>query len=128
MSAVETRTPKIPGPDHPISISADAQHIVVSIGAKVVADTRGALALREASYPVVHYIPRGDVHMDLLEKTQHKTYCPYKGECSYYSIPSGGTKSVNAVWSYEHPYAAVGQIEGFMAFYRDRVDSIEVTP
>jgi uncharacterized protein (DUF427 family) len=125
---MQTRTPKIPGPDHPISITADTQHIVVSIAGQAVADTRGALALREASYPVVHYIPRADVKMELLEKTQHKTYCPYKGECSYYSIPSGGSKSVNAIWSYEHPYAAVGKIEGFMAFYRERVDSIDVKP
>jgi uncharacterized protein (DUF427 family) len=128
MSAMENRTPKIPGPDHPISITAAAQHIVVSVADRVIADTRGALALREASYPVVHYIPRADVKMDLLEKTEHKTYCPYKGECSYYSIPSGGQKSVNAIWSYEHPYPAVGEIEGFLAFYRDRVDSMDVIP
>jgi uncharacterized protein (DUF427 family) len=128
MSAMTERTPKIPGPDHPISIAADAQHIVVSVAGRVIADTHGALALREASYPVVHYIPRADVKMELLEKTQHKTYCPYKGECSYYSIPSGGQKSANAIWSYEDPYAAVGEIRGFLAFYRERVDAFQVNP
>jgi uncharacterized protein (DUF427 family) len=66
--------------------------------------------------------------MELLEKTQHKTYCPYKGECSYYSIPSGGQKSANAIWSYEDPYAAVGEIRGFLAFYRERVDAFQVNP
>ncbi len=125
---MDNRTPKIPGPDHPISITAEPQHIVVSVSGQIIADTRGALALREASYPVVYYIPRADVKMELLEKTQHKTYCPYKGECSYYSIPSGAQKSVNAIWSYEHPYAAVGEIAGFLAFYRDRVDAVDVTP
>jgi uncharacterized protein (DUF427 family) len=118
------RTPKTPGPDHPISITPDPRHITVSVAGKVIAETRRALALREANYPVVHYIPRADVKLELLEKTQHQTYCPYKGDCSYYSVPAGGTKSVNAIWSYEQPYPAVGEIEGFMAFYRDRVDSI----
>ena len=122
------RIPKIPGADHPISIAPEPRHITVSVAGRIVADTRGALALKEASYPVVHYIPRADVKMSLLEKTAHQTYCPYKGECSYYSIPSGGQKSVNAIWSYEHPYAAVGEIEGYMAFYRDRVDSVAQDP
>jgi uncharacterized protein (DUF427 family) len=122
------RTAKIPGPEHPISITPEPRHITVSVAGRIVADTRGALALAEASYPVVHYIPRADVKMELLEKTAHQTYCPYKGECSYYSIPSGGRKSVNAIWSYEHPYPAVGEIEGYMAFYPDRVDSVAQDP
>jgi uncharacterized protein (DUF427 family) len=122
------RTPKLPGPDHPISIVADPRHVTVSVAGQIVADSRGALGLSEASYPVVHYIPRADVNMALLEKTGLKTYCPYKGECSYYSIPAGGPKSVNAIWSYEQPYAAVGQIAEYMAFYRDRVDSVVLTP
>ena len=83
-----------------------------------------ALLLREAQYPPVLYIPRADADMALLERTNHSTYCPYKGDCSYYSIPIGGSKSINAVWTYEDPYAAVAQIKGHLAFYRDRVDSI----
>jgi uncharacterized protein (DUF427 family) len=122
------RTPKLPGPDHPISITPEPRHITVSVAGKIIADTRGALALKEASYAAVHYIPRADVKMELLEKTAQQTYCPYKGECSYYSIPCGGQKSVNAIWSYEHPYPAVGEIEGYMAFYRDRVDCVAQDP
>jgi uncharacterized protein (DUF427 family) len=73
----------------------------------------------------VLYVPREDVDMTKLERTLHTTYCPYKGECSYYSIPSGGQKAANAVWSYETPYDAVASIKDHLAFYRDRVDSFE---
>ncbi|CAM2151956.1 DUF427 domain-containing protein [Pararobbsia alpina] len=121
------RTVKIPGPDHPITIEPNGSHIVVKLAGKVIADTRKALTLREANYPPVQYIPRNDVDMTLLERTDHQTYCPYKGECSYYSIPAGGDRSVNAVWTYEAPYSAVADIRNYVAFYPDRVDSIEVT-
>jgi uncharacterized protein (DUF427 family) len=116
---------KIPGPDHPITIEPSRTRIVVSVAGRVVADTREAMTLREASYPPVLYIPRKDVDMSLLERTDHGTYCPYKGDCAYYSIPLGGTRSSNAVWTYEAPYAAVAEIKGHLAFYPDRVDAIE---
>jgi uncharacterized protein (DUF427 family) len=122
------RTVKIPGPDHPITISRSASHIVVKAGGRVIADSTEALALREASYPEVLYVPRKDVDMSLLERTSHSTYCPYKGECSYYSIPAGGDKAVNAIWTYESPYDAVSEIKEHLAFYPDRVDSIEIKP
>ena len=117
---------RIPGPDHPITIERNPAHITVTVGGKVIADTREALMLREASYPAVHYIPRKDVNMSLLERTQQSTYCPYKGDCSYYSIPSGGTRSVNAVWTYEAAYPAVAAINEYLAFYPDRVDKIDI--
>jgi uncharacterized protein (DUF427 family) len=116
---------KIPGPDHPITIAANPLRVVVSAGGRVVADTREALTLREAGYRAVLYIPRKDVDMSLLQRTDHATYCPYKGDCAYYSIPSGGERSVNAVWTYEAPYAAVAGIKDHVAFYPDRVDAIE---
>jgi uncharacterized protein (DUF427 family) len=116
---------KTPGPDHPITIERNPARIVVSVGGRVVADTRDALTLREASYPPVQYIPRKDVDMSLLARTERATYCPYKGDCAYYSIPLGGQRSVNAVWTYEAPYAAVAEIKGHLAFYPDRVDAIE---
>ncbi len=117
---------KVPGPEHPITITPDPAHVVVSVAGRVVADTRAALTLREAAYKPVHYIPRGDVDMSLLERTSHTTYCPYKGDCTYYSIPAGGERSVNAVWSYEAPYPAVAAIKDYVAFYPNRVDAIEV--
>lgn len=119
------KTIKQPGPDHPITVQANAAHIVVSAGGKVIADTRQALTLQEAAYPPVQYIPRKDVDMTLLQRTEHSTYCPYKGDCSYYSIPAGGERLANAVWTYEHPYPAVASIEGYLAFYPDRVDIVQ---
>ena len=115
---------RIPGPDHPISITRNPRRVVVTLGGKVVADTRDALTLREASYPPVQYIPRQDVDMALLVRTDHATYCPYKGEASYYSLPSGGARSVNAVWTYESAHPAVAAIQDHLAFYPDRVDGI----
>ena len=115
---------KNPGPDHSISIQHNRARVVVSVAGRVIADTRNALALREADYPAVQYIPREDVDLTQLERTNHATYCPYKGDSNYYSITAGGKKSVNAVWTYEDPYPAVAQIKDHVAFYPDRVDEI----
>jgi len=115
---------RLPGPDHPISIRRNPARVVVSVASRVVADTRNALTLREATYPPVEYIPRKDVDFSQLERTDHATCCPYKGDCNYSSVPAGGRKSVNAVWSYEDPFPAVAQIRGYVAFYPERVDEI----
>jgi len=115
---------RVPDSDHPISIERNPARVVVSVAGHVIADTGNALTLREADYPAVQYIPRKDVDFSQLERTDHATYCPYKGDCSYYSIPAGGEKSVNAVWSYENPFPAVAQIKDRIAFYPDRVDEI----
>src|SRR6202795_4114301 len=123
---MNTKPIKIPGPDHPITITPTKGQVRVSVNGKRLADTHEALTLKEAAYPPVQYIPRKDVDMTQLRRTAHATYCPYKGECAYYSIPSGGERSVNAVWTYENPYEAVAQIKDHVAFYPDRVDAIEV--
>jgi uncharacterized protein (DUF427 family) len=115
---------KILGPDHPISIAANPSRVVVTVGGEVIADTRDALTLHEASYPAVQYIPRRDVDMAALKRSVHTTYCPYKGDASYYSIPAGGDRCLNAVWTYENPFEAVAQIKDYVAFYPDRVDEI----
>src|SRR5882762_6971755 len=115
---------KIPGPNHPISIHPNPDRVVVSVAGQVIAETRNALTLRESDYSPVQYIPREDVDFTQLEQTDHATYCPYKGDCGYFSIPAGGEKSVNAVWTYENPYPAVAQIKGHIAFYPDKVDEI----
>ena len=115
---------RIPGPDHPISIERNPARVIVFVAGHAIADTRNAVTLREADYPPVQYIPREDVELSQLERTDHATYCPYKGDSSYYSVPAGGKKSVNAVWTYEDPYPAVAQIKGHVAFYPDRVDEI----
>jgi len=119
------RTIKIPGPDHPITIERNAARVVVMLADKVIASTAAALTLREARYPAVQYIPRQDVNMTVLARSTTRTYCPYKGEASYYSIPDGGERSVDAIWTYEAPYDAVAEIKNYLAFYPDRVDAIE---
>lgn len=122
-----SKSVKIPGPDHPITIAPTGGRVVVRAGGRVVADSLSALTLTEGSYPPVQYIPRGDVDMTLLVATDHTTHCPYKGDASYFSIPAGGDRAANAVWSYETPHDAVARIAGHVAFYPNRVDAIEVT-
>jgi len=131
MSELKDPTPKtikIPGPDHPIAIARNANRVVVKVAGRIVADSRDALTLREASYAPVQYIPRKDVDMTLLAPTDHTTYCPYKGDCAYFSIPLGGERATNAVWSYEAPYPAVAVIKDHLAFYPDRADCIDEAP
>ena len=118
------KTVKIPGPDHPITITRASERVEVRLGQRMIASSIEALVLKEAAYPEVYYIPRKDVDMTALARTEHATYCPYKGDCAYYSIPAGGERSVNAVWTYEAPYAAVAAIRDHLAFYPDRVDAI----
>jgi uncharacterized protein (DUF427 family) len=111
-------------PDHPITITAAPHRVRVTFAGHVVADTRRALVLAEASYAPVMYFPPEDVDLTMLERTDHKTRCPYKGEASYYSIRAGERIAQNAVWSYQQPLAAVAAIAGHMAFYPNRVDSL----
>ena len=125
---MNVRAKKIPGSDHPITLEHNPARVVVTLGGKTIADSANALVLREASYPPVQYIPRKDVDMSLLERTDRSTYCPYKGDASYFSIPQGGERSRNAVWSYEQPFEAVDSIKDYLAFYPDRVDAIEERP
>jgi uncharacterized protein (DUF427 family) len=116
---------KIPGPDHPITIEKTPNRVVVALGGQILADTRNALTLREAKYPAVQYIPRADVDMARLNRTEHTTYCPFKGDCSYYSLPGGEERGINAVWTYEAPFLAVEAIRNYLAFYPDRVEITE---
>lgn len=116
---------KLPGPDHPITITPNARRVRVTLGGRVVAETTRALTLKEASYPAVQYIPREDADMSLFARTEHATLCPYKGQASYYTLRADGRTAENAVWSYEDPYPAMAQIKGHLAFYPSRVDAIE---
>jgi uncharacterized protein (DUF427 family) len=117
---------KVPGPDHPITISPVEGGVRVRVAGKIVAESARALRLEEKGYPPVFYLPRNDADMSLLVRTTHCTYCPYKGDCSYYSIPIGGSRSENAVWTYERSHEAVASIREHLAFYPSGVDAIEV--
>jgi uncharacterized protein (DUF427 family) len=117
---------KKPNADHPITVAHNPHRVVVKLGDKVIADTTEALALVEGSYAPVQYIPRKDVDMSLLQRSEHTSYCSYKGEANYFHIPLGGEKSVNAIWSYESPYEWLAEIKDHVAFYPDRVDSIAI--
>lgn len=119
------RTIKVPGADHPITIERNPRLVIVTLNGKAIAETRAALTLREAHYPAVQYIPRQDVDLTALARSGARTYCPYKGEASYFSIPAGGEHAVDAIWTYETPYDAVAEIKNYLAFYPDRVDAIE---
>jgi uncharacterized protein (DUF427 family) len=119
---------KLPGPDHPITITPTGQRVRVTFAGQTIADTTRALTLQEAAYPPVFYIPREDADMSLLTRSPHRSHCPYKGDASYFTISAGGKTADNAVWSYEQPFPAMREIEGRLAFYPNRVDKIEQLP
>jgi uncharacterized protein (DUF427 family) len=116
-----TRPRLTPGPDHPITVTVSDAPVTATVDGVAVASSDRALVLAEASYPPVYYFPREDVTMTQLSATDHESYCPYKGDCSYFSIDAGGRSLENAAWSYEAPYDAVSEIAGHIAFYPDRV-------
>jgi uncharacterized protein (DUF427 family) len=118
---------KTPGPDHPITIASSGDHVVVRSGEATIADSHATLVLREADYPPVRYVPIADVDRSRLAASELTTYCPYKGEASYYSIAPDGERGTDAVWFYTDPYPAVAEIKDHVAFYPDRVElSVEV--
>ena len=118
-----TRTVKIPDATHPITIRPTGSHVTVRLGGSVIAETDSALSLAEATYPVVQYIPLDDVDQSLLDRTTTQTYCPYKGDASYYTVqtPDGRTEA-DVIWTYEHPYPSVAEIAGHLAFYGNRAE------
>lgn len=112
---------RLPGPDHPITITQNPRRVRVLADGVVIADTTRALTLKEASYPAVQYVPREDANMELLKRTERVTHCPYKGDASYFSIVSNGKTLDNAIWTYETPFPAMTEITGHLAFYPDKV-------
>src|SRR3954463_21278 len=113
---------KIPGLDHPITVTPTEAPVVVKAGDRVVAATEPALTLQESTYPAVQYVPLEDVDPAVLERTAHSSHCPYKGDASYYSLVLDGETKKDAVWTYETPYDAVSGIAGHVAFYPNQVE------
>jgi uncharacterized protein (DUF427 family) len=118
MSASEL---KIPGPDHPITVQPHDGRVVVRAGERVIANTEAALELAEASYPIALYVPFGDLDGDIVERSDSMSFCPYKGDASYFSVRTDDDLLMDVAWSYEKPYDAVSEIRGHVAFYPDRV-------
>jgi uncharacterized protein (DUF427 family) len=107
--------------DHPITIEPSPKRVRVMFNGKTVADTLRAALLLEAGHMPVYYFPREDVRMDLLERTDHRTHCPYKGDASYWTLTVGDRRIENAVWGYEEPFPEMARIKGHLAFYWDKV-------
>ncbi len=118
----------LPGPAHPITTEANPRRVVVRAGGRVIADSTRSLTLREASYPAVHYIPRADVDMAALTRSTQASYCPYKGEATYFSVEGSDGRSADVAWSYEDTFPSMAGIRGHLAFYQDRLDSITEQP
>lgn len=112
-----------PSAKHPIAIEPTGSRVVVRVGGKVVADSRNALTLQESTYPAVQYIPVADIDQSVLRRTETSTYCPFKGDASYYSVETSDGQTVDdVVWTYEQPHPAMAEIAGHVAFYADRAD------
>lgn len=108
---------------HPITVEPTGRHVTVRVNGEVVADTEQALTLRESRYPAVQYIPMGDVVGCALVDSGTQTYCPYKGEASYFHvITAAGDTVEDAIWTYQAPYPAVAHIAGHLAFYPDKAE------
>jgi uncharacterized protein (DUF427 family) len=123
-----TKQIKLPDANHPISIDADTTRVAARVGDTVIAETSAALTLREAGYPPVHYIPFDDVAPGTLRPSASRSYCPYKGDASYFDVVlPDGTELADAVWTYQSPYPAVDAIAGYVAFYTDRVQVLAET-
>ncbi len=115
-------------PDHRIILKPSNLHVKVFFAGENIAESQRVITVYEADYVPVHYIPEGDVRMDLLRATDHETYCPFKGQANYWSIKVKGQISENAVWGYRTPYDEVADLKGYIAFYPDRIDDIAIHP
>ncbi len=113
---------KIPGPDHPISVTPAQTRWRVHFAGHVIADSDRALVLKESTYPAVVYFPREDVSMEYFARTERSTHCPFKGDASYYTVLMDGQFAESGVWSYEDPFPAMAGIAGYLAFYPDKFE------
>lgn len=110
-----------PTDSHPITVEPTGKHVTVVVNGEVVADTDNALTLQESTYPAVQYIPEADVAATALRDSDTETYCPFKGEASYYHVVTAAGDTVeDATWTYRSPYPAVAAIAGHVAFYADK--------
>jgi uncharacterized protein (DUF427 family) len=112
---------KIPDASHPITITPTNGTVKVVAGETVVAESTASLTLQEASYEPVLYIPLADVDASVITKTDTSTYCPFKGDASYYSVTTPDGTVTDAGWTYEDAFDAVAEITSHVAFYPNKV-------
>jgi uncharacterized protein (DUF427 family) len=117
---------KLPGPDHPITLTPAGKRWRARFAGHVIADSADALVLQEADYPPVVYFPRDHVEMGFMGRTDRSTHCPYKGDASYFTVTMDGQIAENAVWTYELPYPAMEPIAERLAFYTNKIEVYEV--
>ena len=117
---------KTPGPDHPITVYPTQGRVTVRWNGQIIADTTRALTLEEAGFPTMQYIPTEDVEAAVLEPSPHVTYCPYKGDATYFTLKAPGQRTLNAAWTYKEPFETFASIAGYQPFYPDRVQQISV--
>jgi len=114
-------------PSHRVDLVPETRRVRVTFAGAVIADSKAALRVEETGHEPVHYLPEKDVRLDLMRPTDHKTYCPFKGDCSYWTVEIGAdSKAENAVWGYRKPYDEAAGLAGHYAFYKSRVDRTEV--
>lgn len=115
-------------PDHTASFEYPKNRYLVKSGNTVIVDTTQAILIKEVSprgaHPAVLYFPVKDARNEFLQSTSHHTFCPLKGEASYYSLVVDGATLENAVWYYPNPLGYVKEIAGCLSFYMDKIELV----
>ncbi len=109
-------------PDYRVDLEQGAERVRVRFAGETIADSARTLTVRETKHAPVVYFPRDDVRFEYLERTDHETFCPFKGEASYWTLRVGDSAEANAVWSYEDPFDEVAGLKDYVAFYADKVE------
>lgn len=123
----ETVNYRIEGPAHKLLMQEFPRRIRATFGGQTVVDTTGAVLLHETGLPPQVYVPVQDIRADLIQPTEHHTYCPFKGTASYWTVTAAqqGRQSQvaeNAIWSYPEPNAEASWLQGYAGFYWDAMD------
>lgn len=110
-------------PDYRVDFQPCPRRVRVRFAGATVADSTAVMYMLETGHVPVYYFRRADVRMDLLARTDHDTFCPFKGAASYWSVAAGEATAENAVWSYETPFPEVAGIADYVAFYWDAMEA-----
>ena len=109
------------GSPHELKWEPAGRRVTAELAGTVVAASDDAFVLHEGRLPPVFYFPLQDINAEVLERTDHSSHCPFKGDASYWSVVVDGTRAENALWAYENPIENAPYLKGYGAFYTDRV-------